>query len=177
MKYILKTLLILALFIWITPFSNAYNSEDYFNIYYNWNILWEKIYDVPEWYDLIINFLYTDNKLNSELYIADNYTLLDPNIIAWWGFEEAKNEVFLVIKDSLWLIDSSDSNNYTITGFLVSEDEAIQNYIEWNSTAWTKHIFDKEDIQFIYRREFIIFFILTAIRFISIIIGRPLNIF
>jgi len=172
MKSILKTFLVWVLIYILTPFSSAYKSEDMISINFEHTANWSNVYNVPAGKDLIINKFYA-NDLNSELYIRDNWW----DILAYWEFNTDIYQVNIVIKDILEVKTWRFDDNFNIFWYLVNEDESIENYIEWNSNAWNKHIFNKTDIEFIYRWEFVIFFIFTAIKFFSIIVGRKINIF
>lgn len=173
MKLILKSFfLFLALFI-VTPFSNAYNSDGLKTFYVESPDTWTSVYTVPEGKDLIITQINSDD-INEEIELRN----ATGAILASVKWKTEYLQWYLVITDELQIQSTPWTNvDIMLFWFEVSEDEDVTNYIEWNTTAWNKHIFDKEDIEFIYRREFILFFILTAIKFMSIIIWRPINIF
>jgi hypothetical protein len=142
-KIIIITFLLIKLFSFQVL---AYDSSDWFNIYYQWNVNWADIYTVPEWKDLLINFLYADDVTNSELFFRDNWV-----DIAWWQFVENKNSVFLVITDLLQLKDGNTNNNYVITWILVNEWDDISNIITWQPEDQT--YFTQEQIATLYQFE------------------------
>lgn len=149
---------------------NAYTSSELITLYSNSPDTWTSLYEVPEWYDFIINRINSDD-LN-EIISLRNLTNETLAVISW------KNEYLwwhLVIKDELQIISTPWTNvNIMIFWFLVNEDEDIENYIEGNSNAWSKNIFTKEDIDFIYFREFIFFIFLLLIKFFEILIWRKM---
>lgn len=173
MMNILKIIFVFILAFILTPFSSAYKAEDYKSFYIDaQNTNWETIFIIPEWKDFILNYIYADEVGGNYVEFRDNVTNL-----GLWDIVDHKNELYIVFQDDIQIKNNWPNNRYTITWFLVWEDEDIQWYIEQNNTAWNKHIFNKEDIDFIYFREFIIMFFLVVIRFFSIIIWRNLNIF
>lgn len=175
MKNILKIIFAFILVYLFIPFSSAYNSSEIKTFYISWYTGWNSIFTVPEGKDLYVEKVYINDVWNTDylelrnstwstmIHITSDLTILD--------------DIDLIITDDLQInmLDSTDI--YTIVWFLVSEDENMSYYINWNNSAWSQHIFDKDDIDFIYFREFIIFFFLVIFRFISIIINRPFNIF
>lgn len=173
MRTILKIIFIFVMAFLITPFTSAYKAEDYKSFYYEGTNSDTLLYTIPEGKDFILNYIYADN--------ADTWNYLDfkdDGVQIWLGdIVDHKNDINIVFRHSIYIKDKLSWNHYTITGFLVSEDEDIQWYIEKNNTAWNKHIFNKEDIDFIYFREFIIMFFLVVLRFLSIITGRKVDIF
>jgi len=146
MKKFLMIILVLLYCIKTVALTYAYTTDDWFNIYYQGDVDWADIYDVPPGKDLIINFLYADSTVVWELYFRDDW--ID---IAWWNFVENKNYVFLVFKDKLQLRDWSSQNNYTITGLLVDEDFDISNIINWMPEK--KQHFTKDQIATILQFE------------------------
>lgn len=148
----------------------AYNSNEAINIYIEWNNDWTNFYNVPEWKDLIINRIYS-NDVNSYISVRNlNWTTLYSRI-----WKEEYTGGFISISDELEVMtENANGARIDIFGYLVSEDEDIQYYLQWDSDAWNKHIFDKEDIDFIYFREFILFIFLMVIKFFEFIIWRKL---
>lgn len=173
MKPILKWLFISVLLYLIMPFSSAYNSDDLKTFYTDSPDTWTSLFIVPEWKDLILNRV-NSSDINETIQLRNSTWSILATISGkteYLGWE-------LVIKDDLQIISTPWTNvDIMLFGYLVSEDEDITNYIQGNSNAWNKHIFNKSDIEFIYRWEFVLFFFLTAIKFMSVIIWRPLNIF
>ncbi len=170
---ILKIIFVFVLAFILTPFSSAYKAEDYKSFYVDsQNNNYDLLYTIPEGYDFILNYIYADHTWSNYIDFKDWGVE-----IGLWDIKEHKNEIFLAFKEDIEIRNNWNSNHYTITGFLVWEDEDIQGYIEKNSTAWNKHIFNKEDIDFIYFREFILMFFLVVLRFLSIISNRKIDIF
>lgn len=149
----MKKRILAFIFVFSLLLNNTYalESQDLFNIYYQWNVNRQDIYIVPPWKDLIINFLYCDTTTNAQLFLRDNG--FD---IAWAWFVDNKNEVKLLVKDLLQLKDSSSANNYVITWFLVNEGDDITGLITWNDPWINKQIFDEATILEIYQYEGII---------------------
>lgn len=173
MMNILKIIFVFFIAIYFSPFSYWYKVEDYKSFYVDSrNNQWNTLYTIPEWKDFILNYIYADNTGSNYLEFADNWVNL-----GLWDIKEHKNEIFIGFQDTIELRNNWNNNKYTITWFLVSEDEDIQGYIEKNNSAWNKHIFDKKDIDFIYFREFIIFFFLVVFKFFAIITNNKINIF
>ncbi len=175
MRYILKIIFAFIVVFIFTPFSSAYNSSEIKSFYINWYTGWNSIYTVPEWKDFYLEKIYI-----SDVWQLDNLQIRngDTDILLYVTSElNTIDDLNIIITDELQINQSDSTDIYTIIWHLVSEDENMSYFINWNNTAWSQHVFDKKDIDFIYFREFIIFFFLVIFRFISIIINRPFNIF
>jgi len=162
-KYIIVLLVFLISF-WK---SFAYTTDDYFNIYYQWNAEFQDIYTVPEWKDLIITFLYADDVTNSELFFRDNW--ID---IAGGQFVDNKNVINLVVKDLLQLKDGASTNNYVITGVLVNEGQDINAIIDKREDGINKPIFTEYLLLEIYMIEGVIMLFLLLFKFIKRLLGQ-----
>ena len=176
MRYILKLFIGLLIALIITPFSSAYNSDELITLYIDDPHTWTSIYTVPEGKDLVLNrILASADNTEFSLRNATGATL-------WKVTGKTEYEGWeLVIKDELQVLESNQNPStwhyFMVFWFLVSEDEDIAPYLDGGVTAWNKHIFDKEDIDFIYFREFIIFSFAILFKFFSIIANRNLNLF
>lgn len=171
MMNILKKILFIFIYVLLIWKVTAYNSNEIYNTTITWLINWTDIYIVPDWKDLIINKIQVNNvSYLWSMSIRDNggNTLINTN---------NNIDTFINIKNKLEINQTTPSEIYNISGFLVSEDESVENYQQQNATGWTKNIFTKKDIDFIYFREFILFYFLSIIKFFSIIIGRKISIF
>lgn len=171
-KIILIITIILYIFLWINK-SIAYNSEDIINISVTNITSWQNVYTVPDWKDLIIKKIYLDDfHVTHYLDIRDNWwnTLLRLK----WNEVLLHDNLFVKISDNLELSSNDNNDTYNIFWFLVSEDESVENYIEWNSNAFNKNIFTKKDIDFIYFREFIFFIFVMIFKFFEFIIWRKM---
>lgn len=170
-KTILKIVWFILLFlIWFNN-SYSYTSDELITLYTDSPSVWTSLYIVPEWKDLILNRINSSDSLE-EISLRD-WSTGSARVVISKQQEYTWGE--LVIKDEVQIIASPWSNvDIIIFWYLVSEDESIENYIEWNSSAWNKHIFDKEDIDFIYFREFIFFIFIMVIKFFEFIIWRKL---
>lgn len=146
----------------------AYTTDDFFNIYYQWNNSRQTIYNVPEWKDLIINFLYTDDITNSTIFIRDNWS-----DVLGWQFTENKNDVFFVIKDNFEIIDWISTNNYVFTWLLINEWEDINHIINKTEYGINKPIFNEEFIKEIYLYEGVIMLFLLLFKFFARLLWRP----
>ena len=148
-----------------------------------------------------INNLWDTNWLNQKA-CTDFRTDINISLLSSWQYSINTNQWTLqynwitndcinAINNVVWLSNVIDSNNVNnialdvsntanlekiilLNWYLVNEDEDIQYYIQWDSNAWNKHIFNKEDIDFIYFREFIFFIFLMIIKFFEFIIWRKL---
>lgn len=163
------TWFIILFFTWLCS-SFAFTSNELITLYSDSPDTWESLYIVPDWYDLVVNRMKSSD-LNEEISLR-NSTGATLAVVSW------KEEYLwweLVIKDDLQIISTPATNvDILIFWFLVHEDEDIQYYLQWNSNAWNKNIFTKEDIDFIYFREFILFIFVMVMRFFEFIIWRRL---
>lgn len=161
----------LILFIWLFIYNNtnAYTSSDHIEINFKTSSSWTEIYSIPPWKDLIIYKISVQDNW-SNLRLRDNGGKKKEN----QDYDSWNHKVEFVFKDNVEVRWGNFSDVFTIFWYLVSEDEDIQNYIQWDSNAWNKHIFDKEDIDFIYFREFIFFIFLMCVKFFEFIIWRRL---
>jgi len=175
MKNVLKLLAGFFIALILTPFSSAYNSDEIINIYVTGKTSWTEMYVVPEGKDLYLEKVFiNDDHLNDYLQIRNDLWPILMNIA---GGTNSLDDLDLIIKDNLQVLQNDASDNYTFVWFLVSEDESMTKHIQGTANAWNKHIFDKVDIDFIYFREFIVFSFMIILKFFSIIIGRKSNIF
>lgn len=172
MRIILRVVFLFFLAFILTPFSSAYKASEHIEINFNTETTWTNIYTIPEGKDLVVYKIFW-RQANANLKFRDNWW----NIKADGDFDEAIYEIVLTFENNVEVKGIPDAKDFAIFWYLVSEDEDIENYLQWNSTAWNKHIFDKEDIDYIYFREFIIIFFLVIIKFFSKIIWRKINIF
>ena len=175
MRNILKIIFAFILVYLFIPFSSAYDSSEIKNIYITWYTGWNSVFTVPEWKDLYLEKIYIYDIWQVHNLQIRNST--DDPLLYITSESKELNDLDIIITDDLQINQSDSDDIYTIVWFLVSEDENMSYYINWNNTAWSQHIFNKDDIDFIYFREFIIFSFLIIFRFISIIINRPFNIF
>jgi len=161
----------LILFIWLFIYNNtnAYTSSDHIEIKFKTSSDWTEIYSVPAWKDLIIYKIQSKNN-SSNLKLRDNWGDIKED----FNYDKWISEVEFTFLDNLEVRWWNYSDVFTVFWYLVSEDEDIQYYIQWDSNAWNKHIFNKEDIDFIYFREFIFFIFLMVIKFFEFIIWRKL---
>jgi len=174
-KIFLRILTISLLTFILTPFSSAYNSDDVINIFIDDMNTWTTVYTVPEGKDLYLEKVYIYDEHRSDyLQIRDNGGDV---LIQIDGSLTEHDDLDIIIKDSLEVIESDKNDQFNLIWFLISEDETLDFHIQWTSNGWNKHIFDKEDIDFIYFREFIIFSFAIVFKFFSIITNRNLNIF
>lgn len=160
----------LLLFIWLFIYNNsyAYVSSETIQINFNTSSTWTELYQVPIWKDLIIYKIAVEN--NGNLQLRDNWTIIKED----FDYDQWVYNTEFIFLDSLEVRWTGFPRTFTIFWYLVSEDEDIQNYIQWDSNAWNKHIFDKADIDFIYFREFIFFIFLMVIKFFEFLIWRKL---
>lgn len=147
----------------------AYTSSDLFNIYYQGDNTWQNIYNVPEGKDLLIRYLYTDNTMSANLFIAD---WSSSNIVWGWAFNNNEYNVDIIIHDSLYVIDSASTNNYTITWLLVDEGQDIKNIIDKNNNWINKPVFTQEVLDEIYQYQAVLMILITIITFIFRITGK-----
>jgi len=175
MRILLKLLIWLLIAFFLAPFSSAFNSSWIINIFINEPEVWTEVYIVPEGKDLYIEkiYIYDDHK-DDNLQLRDGVwdTMI---LIDWWLIE--LDDLDIIIKDSLQVLQSDSADRFNIIWFLVSEDETMNYYIEGSNNSWNKHIFDKKDIDFIYFREFLIFSFMIVIKFFSLLLWRRTNIF
>ena len=154
---------ILFIVLWLNN-TFAYTASDHKEINFNVTSSWTNVYTVPQWKDLIIYRLYSEES-NAHLQISNDWINIDSS----WYF--TKNDIYdinITITDNLYVQDWSSWGNFTIFWYLVDEDEDIQYYINWNPSAWDKHIFNKEDIDYIYTIEMAFFVIVMIWRFYTI---------
>lgn len=148
MKMKNKFLILLFLIIPFNAFS--YNSDDIININYIWTATKEDILIIPEWKDLIINYLYS-NTSTGQLIIFDN-NILKSNI----NFFQNEYKINIIIKDLLQLQDLNANNNFFINWLLVNEGENIKNIIEEQEYWINKPVFNEDIIKEIYLYEVVI---------------------
>ena len=183
MRNILKTIYIFLMALFLMPFSSyAILSSENINKTIEFDNIGSETYTIPEWKDFFIRDITVTHFERNPSITEAPIKFYDWNTFVYdWLYtlgKETIKDINLIFKDSL-IIESTENHliNVSYNGFLINEDEEIISYLQNNSNAWNKHIFNKEDIDLIYFREFIIFFFLAFFKFISIIIWRRFNIF
>ena len=166
-----KTILILLVLISNLVYlgANAYTSEDLITLHIDSPDTWTSLYIVPDWKDLILNRILSSD-INEEIEIRNGTWAILAHVFrkeeyVWWE---------LVIKDEVQIQSIPwTSVHIMLFWFLVDEDEDIEHYINWTSNTFNKNIFTKDDLDFIYFREFIFFTLLSVFTFFEkVVIGR-----
>jgi hypothetical protein len=164
-----KILILLSLLFFVFNNVNAYTSEELITLYINDPDVWTSVYIVPEWKDLILNRITS----SSDTKTLDLRNWTGPILArVTWKTEYLGGN--LTIKDDLQVEHNPDAweEYYMIFWFLVSEDEDIENYINWNEAGINKNVFTKEDLEFIYFREFVFFTIIWIFKFFEVTVLR-----
>ena len=167
-KKIISVLIICLLFFNISN-SKAYFSWDIESFIITGNTSRTNILNVPDWLDFLITKVEIhDPHQNHAIYVRDNWW----NDL-WYFLPDTRNlfeDVNIVIKDSLEVYQEDNTDVDCIYWHYVREDEELSIYINKVSPWVNKNIFTKEDIDFIYFREFIIMSLIWMIKFMSIVL-------
>lgn len=172
MKHILKIISFFLLAFIFTPFSSAYKASEHIEINFKTTETWNSIYTIPDWKDLVIYKFYSKNN-NANLKFRDN----GGDIKVDWDFLYNIYDLNITFEDNIEVKWVPKEKDFSIFWYLVDENEDIEYLLQWNADAWNKHIFNKEDIDFIYFREFIIMFFAVVFKFFSVVTNRKVDIF
>lgn len=162
-KKLILGILIFSISIWQIF---AFTTDEHLTIYYQGTADFVDVYSVPTGYDFIIDFIYTDDLTNSELYIQDN-----GSFVAGWQFTDYKNDTFFVIKDLLQIKNTNSTHDYILNWILVKEGENIKAIHDKNEYWVNKPVFDEETIQEIYLYEGIVMLFIVMFTFFARLFG------
>ena len=170
MNFFLKTFCVFLIGILFMPISFAYNKT--YSVWVTGSTTRADIYNIPTGKKLLIQKIMVDEYNQSHIWIRDN----GGTDLSYWDMVDHIYSVNLLVEEILQVKTERNGIHITIEGLLLDEDEDESIYVDGEQTAWTKHIFNKEDIDFIYFREFIIMFFLTIGKFFSIVLWKNFNI-